>query len=282
MPQSAHKGARSRLADVLADIKNSRSDDDYEYNNHDYATPTPAKRRSAVNYVALSGHTPRQSRSSNSASNNHLNHKQTTPKKRTYILKLFDRTVDLAPYTAPTTDNLGPLYPICRSWLQDQKTDSRECNHVSELNNSQSPGECPNKSVTVKLENGADPIDTPPQDDSMASSPLDEPMTVEVFSLPTPVSAADTNERFKLDKETDEINVKIPQYVRQFKPNDNLKETFDTSINSMNYHECLEANKQRWKKVRQDWSSARSIYEWRYEKSFKIINEIFKSHQRTG
>lgn len=52
------------------------------------------------------------------------NHKKATPKKRkenqqayhhTYVMKLFDRSVDLAKFEEDT-----PLYPICRAWMQNQ------------------------------------------------------------------------------------------------------------------------------------------------------------------
>ena len=33
-----------------------------------------------------------------------------------YVMKLFDRSVDLAQFTEDT-----PLYPICRSWIQNKR-----------------------------------------------------------------------------------------------------------------------------------------------------------------
>lgn len=32
-----------------------------------------------------------------------------------YVMKLFDRAVDLTPFTEQT-----PLYPICRAWINNQ------------------------------------------------------------------------------------------------------------------------------------------------------------------
>ncbi|KAJ6646610.1 Protein lin-37 like [Pseudolycoriella hygida] len=40
---------------------------------------------------------------------------QTVPLHQSYIMKLFDRSVDLARY-----NQNSPLYPICRAWMQNQ------------------------------------------------------------------------------------------------------------------------------------------------------------------
>ena len=33
----------------------------------------------------------------------------------TYVMKLFDRSVDLAQF-----DDVTPLYPVCRAWMKNQ------------------------------------------------------------------------------------------------------------------------------------------------------------------
>lgn len=293
MPLSAQKGARSRLADVLADIKNSRAEDDFEFNNQDVA-PTPAKRRVAVNYVALSGHTPRQSRSNTSSSSqfNNLEPKTTpaqapltTPKTRTYVLKLFDRSVDLAPFSVThdvdndSSPNEVPLYPICRAWVQVHKpTNQQNIDHNNhdqqrqqqQNNNHKLQHKSPAKQACAKIEkvNGNSPIDSSPQE-----SPS-EVAAVEVYTLPPPTPKSSIIERFKIDVDHNDTDIRIPQSVRHFKPTDNLKEALDKSINSMNHRECLQLNKERWKRVKRDWSHARGIYESRYVDSFKVINEM--------
>jgi hypothetical protein len=131
MPSTGQRGARSRLEDVLADIKNSRSEDDV--NN---SRPTPAKRRSTVNYVALSGHTPRQGRSSTTTTTSSSTTTTTNPligskvannnsppnRTKTYVLKFVDNTVDLSQFLHPNKNETKeqPLYPIVRAWAQVQ------------------------------------------------------------------------------------------------------------------------------------------------------------------
>lgn len=45
---------------------------------------------------------------------------QTLPLHQSYIMKLFDRSVDLAKY-----NQNSPLYPICRAWMQNQPRSSK-------------------------------------------------------------------------------------------------------------------------------------------------------------
>ncbi|XP_076460117.1 protein lin-37 homolog [Babylonia areolata] len=40
---------------------------------------------------------------------------QSGPQQQTFVMKLFDRSVDLAQF-----DENSPLYPICRAWIQNQ------------------------------------------------------------------------------------------------------------------------------------------------------------------
>lgn len=44
-------------------------------------------------------------------------HLPTRPTLDTYVIKLFDRSVDLAQFSENT-----PLYPICRAWMRNSPT----------------------------------------------------------------------------------------------------------------------------------------------------------------
>jgi len=251
---TSQKGARSKLADVLADIKNSRAEDD--------AAPVTAKRRGAVNYVALSGHTPRQSRTH--SNNLESRTAQATkiparPRTQTYILKLFDRPVDFAQFSSDGESRNVPLYPICRAWVRGRNSKS---------------------SSTAKTAKQSAKVET---DVEYSTSPQHEQVTeavCEVHSLPPPKTKLETIQQFELGTEDDDIDVRIPQSVRKFKPDDGIEKIIDESIGSMNRQECMELNKKRWKKVRGDWSEARRVHESRYVDSFKVLHEMFISAQR--
>lgn len=265
---NSQKGPRSKLADVLADIKNSRTEDEYDYNSHDLA-PTPAKRRAAVNYVALSGHTPRQSRTSNSNSRLPIQGNQVesqkssastpTSKNRTCILKLFERNVDLAPFS-PNDPDKSSLYPICRSWIH---------------------GHQPNATTQAK-----DPIRLTNSDDKaleLTGMPQQDPVSEgidEINSLPLPKTKPDVIREFNLAPDGQDIDIRIPKSVREFEAPEDLVQMIDKSIDSLSHHDCLELNKLRWKKVRNDWREARRIHESRYEDSFKILQDMFMTSQR--
>lgn len=252
---SAQKGARSKLADVLADIKNSRVEDEYDYNNHDIAPP-PAKRRSTgVNYVALSGHIPRQTRSSNNPEPKTTS--APTPRARTYILKLFDRTVDLAQFIGEDSREDPPLYPVCRAWV-----------HGNRAHNTQ------NKTFeTEKQPTKPEKINGSPNAAQLEST--NEALT-EVYSLPPARPKSDAIKKFNLTSSSEDIDIRIPESVRNFKTPENIDEIIDKSIQTMDHNDCMQLNKQRWRKVRTDWSVARKIHESRYEESFKILNDMFE------
>lgn len=52
---------------------------------------------------------------SDSARKRRQNEVPIAPFHHTYVMKLFDRSVDLARFEEDT-----PLYPICRAWMQNQ------------------------------------------------------------------------------------------------------------------------------------------------------------------
>lgn len=258
---SSQRGARNKLADVLADIKNSRTED------ADEVVPTPPKRRSAVNYVALSGHVPRQSRSQSNNNNTELKNAATTnaisstPKKRTYILRLFDRTVDLAPFSGENGREDVPLYPVCRAWVHGRQP-TKEGRDKSSLKQQ------------IKIEKSISSPSTNQLEQAQPEAPA------EVLSLPSPKTKADIIKHYKFASKDPDIDVRIPQSVRDFKAPSDIEETVDKFIQTMDHRECLEENKLRWKKVRRDWSEARRIHESRYEESFKVLHDIFMSAQR--
>lgn len=292
---SSQKGARSKLADVLADIKNSRGEDEYEYSSHDTTAPTKT-RRSTVNYVALSGHNPRQSRSSaanhstsQSTNNEHkasttpasLNSTQVTtptsnPRHKTCILKLFDRSVDLAQFCSGSAGTKEPpLYPICRAWIHGHKTNQTTSASPTTTNSNNQP-----KSIIKQPSKSNDKsnVASPnPQDNNSTSEVVDE-----IHSMPLPKTKSEAIKRFSLDIEDDGIDLRIPQTVQKFTPSQDLVEVFDKTVSTMDRDECLQLNKQHWKRVKKDWSEARRIHDWRYEESFKILRDSLISAQQSA
>jgi len=60
-----------------------------------------------------------------------------------YVMKLFDRSVDLAPFTDDT-----PLYPICRAWMENDPHKKNAHRHLNGVNHDES--HLDNDSVSIK------------------------------------------------------------------------------------------------------------------------------------
>lgn len=282
---SSQKGARSKLADVLADIKNSRTGD--EHNSGIHETPPAPKRRNAVNYVALSGHTPRASRSSNSANANSASaanskssisgHKQSNTtsaeasrthehRPRTYILRLFDRTVDLAQFTGEKGRSEGtPLYPVCRAWVHDNNPKLSRTN--------QSTKSPIRQQIVVKVEKETPEVNPNPSCQQQEQATPNELVANDVHSLPPPKTKLETMQQLNLTPEND-ADIRIPKSVRDYEAPKDVEKVIDESIESMTLAECMESNMKRWKRVREEWKEARKIHETRYEDSFKVLESL--------
>jgi len=295
MPQSGTtNNARTRLADVLADIRSSRAE---QFGGQDDG-PTPAKRRAAVNYVELSGGA-RHSRTS-TAKTSLNNSKVCTPEvsnhtitsRRTYNLRLFDRSIDLTTFASENNDSDGgkvALYPLCRAWVDENgsKKDTRvpeqqppphlvssDQLNATQPSNHRSPiKQALRRSDKNETSNSPSASSTP--DMGFESAPA-----ADVHGFPSPTPNVEVLKRFGLESDNANSDLRIPRAVQQFKPADDLERTFDKTFNTMARHECLQLNRERWRDVRKMWSETSNIYGSRYEESFKIIKDMFRSQAR--
>lgn len=85
--------AMGRLKGALRQLTEHSSDSESESSSDD-RTPRPQRRETGKKRKGDS---------------------QPTPYHHTYVMKLFDRSVDLARFEEDT-----PLYPICRAWMANQ------------------------------------------------------------------------------------------------------------------------------------------------------------------
>lgn len=225
--------ARSKLADVLADIKNGK------------AQVTPKPKTPQIQTTVAKITKPVAVR-----------------KTKTRVLKLFNRCVDLAQF-----DNKDEpqLYPVCRAWLhgyqqnKQQKDQGNLDSHEDET-----------KTTTDNQVSNDEPQDISQLE--TANTTINN-TTNEIHSMPPPKTKKEAIDAFNLDvdgEDLEHIDLRIPNSVRNFKPSRDLEETFDKS-STMNHLECMALNKYRWKQIKKDWSEARKIHEYRYEESFKIL-----------
>lgn len=80
--------ARGRLKGILQDLA-GQSDDEDTPSRHNSSSGSPRKKVNKKDASAV------------------------PPVQHSYVMKLFDRSVDLAKF-----DDRTPLYPICRAWIR--------------------------------------------------------------------------------------------------------------------------------------------------------------------
>ncbi|XP_077298762.1 myb-interacting protein 40 [Arctopsyche grandis] len=121
--------ARGRLRGALRDAMEYTMED-----SDSSCDPTPTKRERNWNEYKISSQTKRDLNDYNSDDDNasEKNVKRSSKKKlrkmhknNSYVMKLFDRSVDLAQFTEKTS-----LYPICRAWMAN-KPRNYKCNDNS-------------------------------------------------------------------------------------------------------------------------------------------------------
>lgn len=117
--------ARGRLKGALQDIKGQDDDEESEHNISSKSNSSnrgrPSKRIQLVSYEQNAPFLPSRGRppkrfkkeSQPSSSSSIVESGQTEHKS--FIMKLFDRSVDLAKYGEKSA-----LYPICRAWMLNQ------------------------------------------------------------------------------------------------------------------------------------------------------------------
>lgn len=161
--------------------------------------------------------------------------------KSSFLLRLFDRTVDLAPFSYNSISDDVPLYAVCRAWFK---------------NNSDLPKlyESPQKS----------PID---RDSDLEG--INEGKPPGIYHLPKPL------ERPK-DKLGDEIDLRIPKSVREY---ERVASKVDEQINSLadeSFTTLFNKNICHWKEVRQEWKAAAFENERRYKHSCDVLKAMYE------
>lgn len=165
----------------------------------------------------------------------------------TFVMKLFDRSVDLAQFKEET-----PLYPICRAWMANQPRNVQ----IKDIKRSSSPKPKP------------EPID----DDERAANGSGDGMEVDrladadlakdTYSLPTPSPL--TFVRYPVSKADHASNL-------------------DLILNGSEAHskeDLLREHVNKWSEVRNEWIRAANENEDRFKSSRRILKAIFEKAQK--
>ncbi|KAG1703629.1 Protein lin-37 [Nymphon striatum] len=155
----------------------------------------------------------------------------------TYVIKMFDRSVDLAPFCEST-----PLYPICRAWMKNDPQ-----NQPNYMRNSRTPT---------------------PDPETFANEDIkDEKKPRQIYHLPPPdpiplVSGLKKDLRIPepLPPQKDDISLDVYIHDETAAPQKDVM-----LLNHVN----------RWKEVRSRWKAAALKNEARFSRSAVILKSLF-------
>ncbi|KAG8233470.1 hypothetical protein J437_LFUL014016 [Ladona fulva] len=169
----------------------------------------------------------------------------------TYVMKLYDRSVDLAQFREDT-----PLYPVCRAWMANQPRNTTLAINPSGEEGPERRGE----SVSAALANG----NGEGKDMYKLPAPLPIPLgkTQKDLRIPSPVpyerqAGIDDLELF--------LNVQKGEYLKS------------ENVTCPSTDLLLKKHLVHWNKVRRKWVKAAQDNEARYAESKVILQSMFKS-----
>ncbi|KAG7269052.1 hypothetical protein CRUP_003673 [Coryphaenoides rupestris] len=155
-------------------------------------------------------------------------------KHNTYVIKLFDRSVDLAQFSTSS-----PLYPICRAWMRNRPL-------AQEQPASPGPPEALGEEEITDMLNGK------------AQS---------VYRLPPPTSCP-------LSPSGEVLNLRIPATDRPSVSKDVFSCSLLTTDQPPPCTALICDHMERWKKIRQKWKESSNRNQLRYSESIKILKEM--------
>lgn len=159
--------------------------------------------------------------------------------QHSYVMKLFDRSVDLAKF-----GDDAPLYPICRSWMQNQPQK-----------------QCPTKSRSPSPELTLTSV-------ANVDEEQDETKR-DVNTLPLPVT-------IKPDPDGTNKSLRIPSPVQSKEAIQTIEIDDGLQQQGANPDNLLANHLVRWKVVRRKWKRAASLNESRSQESLSIIKSLFE------
>ncbi|XP_058839451.1 protein lin-37 homolog [Topomyia yanbarensis] len=150
---------------------------------------------------------------------------------QSYIMKLFDRSVDLARF-----DESTPLYPICRSWMQNQPR----------LN----PNRLSRPSSPIKRERNAEMADQYRNHElkEIRAMPAPDPAVYSYSRCPSPVGHNRDVPRTEIDFHAEPISKAV----------------------------LMAEHKQNWGQVRRKWQDRGRLVDQRYAASFELLDALLQ------
>ncbi|XP_055590460.1 protein lin-37 homolog [Uranotaenia lowii] len=176
--------ARGRLKGALQDIVVTQSDDDSDSDFHNDG-PQPNRRTSK--------------RIRTNPGESLVAHESIPIPHQSYIMKLFDRSVDLARF-----DERTPLYPICRAWMQNQPRAN--------------PNRVPRTPSPVKREYNPDAADQYRSGELKDVRSMPRVQNANLDRCPSPVQVQKTSSKLNIDLDAEPItkNILMQQHKKRW------------------------------------------------------------------
>lgn len=156
--------------------------------------------------------------------------------KNSYILKLFDRSVDLALFSPDT-----PLYPVCRAWIRNKPRN-------------RSPSSPSHSRTPSPILEDPDVIEESTEDGSIETSK-------NVYQLPAPIPP-------KYAFRSPRIPSPPPKRMEE-----NM--VVSSSDDAPSHESLLTKHILRWRAVRQKWKDASFINDERYRESTNMLKAMY-------
>lgn len=164
-----------------------------------------------------------------------------------YLVKILDKTIDLTPYCKRDPNKYVSLYPICRMWARN------------------------NYGIPEYLRTKRNLPPPPMTDQTIDPDGPYSDTPVDIYHMPRP-------EPLPVDEEGNVINIRIPQFVREFiPPKTEIAEDLN-SKDSLTREELLALNMPHWKYVKKEFLKAARQNEARYKHSFLMLKSMFEKY----
>ena len=173
----------------------------------------------------------------------------------TFVMKLFDRSVDLAQF-----QDEASLYPVCRAWMKNQPSNTNMAPRMRtptpepDSEGEKEDAKADKNEEEAKSEEGSEEAPKEDEEVKVYKMPDHQPLTkdeqdqIQSLRIPTPTGKPDID----------------PDFLETAQKEDN------TADNLLNEHMT------RWFKVRRNWREAAAKNEERYKGSMDLLRDMFE------
>ncbi|RWS26940.1 Protein lin-37-like protein [Leptotrombidium deliense] len=159
-------------------------------------------------------------------------------KTSSFVVKLFDRSIDLAQFSQNSNNEDSSLYPVCRAWIRnqshayfDESHDTMENNYANEDSENEKP--------------------------------------VGIYNLPAPLPPHKTEQRNSQD-------LRILKISKERLSTSEIDELIDSDKSDLMFDSLLQQNLVHWKQVRQQWKRLIQENESRYKHSCSVLKSMYE------